>query len=107
MTQISSYQVHFNQRISMEEIMNIYRFVSKGTYDVYLYQDDLIADVSNLPKLLSFFLYYQKKSPILMIIDGENVEYAYEKIIKVCEKPLEKCEVRSNHEAPAHVAIQV
>jgi len=108
LNQISSYYIHLKeQRLSMEEIMNIYRFVNRSTYDVYLYQDDLIADACNLPKLLSFFLYYRKNERILMIIDGENVEYAYQKIMKYCEKPIDECYVRNTHVAKEDVAIQV
>lgn len=108
MKQLSSYKLQLGQEhLSMEEVMNIYRFVSQSTYDVYLYQDDLIADASNLPKLLSFFLYFRKEESILMIIDGENVEYAYQKIMKICEEPIEECLIRNSHKAEEDMAILV
>lgn len=108
MKEISSYYIHLKEQpLSMKEIMNIYRFVEQSTYDVYLYQDDLIADTSILPKLLSFFLYYQRNEPILMIIDGENVEYAYQRIMKYFETPIDECYVRNTHVAKEDVAIQV
>lgn len=108
MKQIASYQIQLGkQHITMEEMMNIYRFVSQSSYDVYLYQNDLIADASNLPKLLSFFMYSDKESSILMIIDGENVEYAYQKILKICEEPIEECLMRNTHITDENAAIQV
>lgn len=105
--QLTSYQVQFKQRIDMEEVMNIYHFIVDSSYDLYLYQDHLIADASNLPKLLSFFFYYDTDRPFVMILDGKDVTYAYNKIMSICEEPIENCVVRRFHEANRDQAILV
>lgn len=105
--QLTSYQVQFKKQIDMEEVMNIHHFIVDSSYDLYLYQDHLIADVRNLPKLLSFFFYYNTDRPLVMIIDGKDVQYAYQEIMNICKEPIENCVVRRFHEANRDQTILV
>ncbi|MBM7552998.1 hypothetical protein [Thalassobacillus pellis] len=99
MRELTSYHIQLNQSLTTSEIIAINKFVSKNDYEVYLNQDHLIADSSNLPKLLSFFLLADTTKPMKMIIDGENVEYAYQKLEHIWNKRVEQSAQRIKYTA--------
>ncbi|MFC7061403.1 hypothetical protein [Halobacillus seohaensis] len=80
MNQLSSYQVRFNQPLSTDQIVNIYKYSKKDDRHIYLHQDQLIADAGHFTKLLSFFLFVDTDQPTLMIIDGKDIEEVFETI---------------------------
>ncbi|MFC0522185.1 hypothetical protein ACFFGV_01095 [Pontibacillus salicampi] len=89
MKHIMSYDLQLHQRISIKEVMNIYRFIIHSSYEVYFYQNQRMVEGHQLPHLISFFFHYKQDLPILMIINGENVEYAYQKIQSFCDKQIQ------------------
>jgi hypothetical protein len=78
--ELNSYEIRLHQPLKTNQIMKMYKCISKHGCDIYLHQNHLIADGGHLPKLLSFFLFVNFNEPILMIIDGENVGAAYDEI---------------------------
>ncbi|GEN52496.1 hypothetical protein [Halobacillus faecis] len=80
MNQLSSYQITLNRPLKTNQIMKVYKTISKNGCDLYLHQNQLIADAGHLPKLLSFFLFMNKEESFVMIIDGECVDDVYDEI---------------------------
>ncbi|WP_181349031.1 hypothetical protein [Thalassobacillus sp. CUG 92003] len=80
MNQLASYHIHLNQSFTTNEVMSIHNMIQHFNIDMYLHQEDLIADAKNLPKLLSFFLYADVSKPLLLIMDGENAEQGYQQL---------------------------
>ncbi|ARI77691.1 hypothetical protein [Halobacillus mangrovi] len=78
--ELNSYEILLHQPLKTNQIMKMYKCISKHGCDIYLHQDHLIADGGHLPKLLSFFLFVDLREPILMIVDGDNVGAAFEEI---------------------------
>ncbi|WP_404813402.1 hypothetical protein [Halobacillus yeomjeoni] len=84
-TELNSYEIHLHQPLKTNQIMKMYKMMAQNNCDVYLYQNSLIADGGHLTKLLSFFLFVDLDEPILMIIDGENVDCTYNDVQKLCK----------------------
>ncbi|MGP4075006.1 hypothetical protein [Halobacillus sp. K22] len=80
MEELSSYQLHLHQPLQTNQVMKLYKLVSRSNQNVYLHQNHLIADGGHLPKLMSFFLLMDIKEPLVMIIDGEEVEKTFQEI---------------------------
>ncbi|MYL70725.1 hypothetical protein GLW00_07680 [Halobacillus litoralis] len=80
MSELSSYQITLNRPLKTNQIMKVYKTISKTGCDLYLHQNQLIADAGHLPKLLSFFLFMDKDESFVMIIDGECVDDVYDQI---------------------------
>ncbi|MFG6116741.1 hypothetical protein ACGTN9_16445 [Halobacillus sp. MO56] len=99
MKELTSYQVHLNQAVTTSEIIDIHKFVSNSDYEIYLHQDQLIADVTIMPKLMSFFLLANTKKPIKMIIDGDNAEFAYQILQNILSKHIKQSDQRVKYSA--------
>ncbi|MFG6149118.1 hypothetical protein [Halobacillus sp. B23F22_1] len=97
MGQLSSYHIYFNQPLSTNQLVNIYKYSTKNNRNIYLHQNHLIADAAHLTKLLSFFLFVDIDQPALMIIDGENIEEVYEMIQKECSGCIADINIRSQY----------
>ncbi|MCP3030610.1 hypothetical protein LF817_04585 [Halobacillus sp. A1] len=97
MSQLSSYQIRFNQPLSTTQIVNIYKYSSNNERNIYLHQDHLIADAGHLTKLLSFFLFVNTDQPAVMIIDGENIEEVYHTIHNELEGCIDDISIRSKY----------
>ncbi|MGP4068323.1 MULTISPECIES: hypothetical protein [Halobacillus] len=80
MEELSSYQLHLHQPLQTNQVMKLYKLVSKSNQNVYVHQNHLIADSGHLPKLMSFFLLMDINEPLVMIIDGEEVEQTFQEI---------------------------
>ncbi|QAS51237.1 hypothetical protein [Halobacillus litoralis] len=80
MKELSSYQVQLQKPLKTNQIMKLYKSVTKNNCDLYLNQKHLIADAGHLPKLLSFFLFMDIDTPFVIIIDGEHVDDVYDEI---------------------------
>ncbi|CDQ19972.1 hypothetical protein [Halobacillus karajensis] len=80
MNELSSYQITLKRPLKTIQIMKMYKIITKNGCDLYLLQNQLIADAGHLPKLLSFFLFMDVDDPFLMIIDGKCVDKVYQKI---------------------------
>ncbi|SFG28197.1 hypothetical protein SAMN05216353_1327 [Halobacillus alkaliphilus] len=80
MEELSSYQLHLHQPLQTNQVMKLYKLVSKSNQNIYLHQNHLIADGGHLPKLMSFFLLMDIEEPLVMIIDGEEVEETFQEI---------------------------
>ncbi|UOR13020.1 hypothetical protein [Halobacillus amylolyticus] len=97
MNHLSSYDIHFNRSLNTSQIMNLYKQATKHDYTVYLRQNNYIADAGHLPKLLSFFLLFDIDKPALLIIDGEDVNKAFEAIQKECQESVNEISCRTNY----------
>ncbi|UOQ43252.1 hypothetical protein MUN89_15110 [Halobacillus salinarum] len=84
MEELSSYHVTFHQPLTTQQIISLYKLSSKNNFNIYLHQDHLIADAGHLTKLLSFFLFVKIDQPVLLIIDGEDIESAYKQLQSQC-----------------------
>ncbi|WP_173916660.1 hypothetical protein [Halobacillus sp. Marseille-Q1614] len=97
MTQLSSFHITFKQPLSTTQILKINKQSSKSDHQIYLHQNHLIADASHLTKLLSFFLFVNTEEPILMIIDGKNVEEMLQSIQDDCGDCIVEVSERSSY----------
>ncbi|RWZ60923.1 hypothetical protein EQV77_05805 [Halobacillus fulvus] len=78
--ELCSYQVHFSKPLKTNQIMKLYKLAGKTQHHMYIHQGKLIADTGHLPKLLSFSLLMDMDTPVVFIIDGEDVEKVFEEI---------------------------
>ncbi|WP_077622201.1 hypothetical protein [Sediminibacillus massiliensis] len=97
MKEITSYQINLKHKMTTQEIVALYRYASKSSHDIYLYQQDQIADTANFPKLMSFFLVASDKQPIVVIIDGENPNEVYKDFSELLRSKVEKSKMRNHH----------
>ncbi|GAB3068438.1 hypothetical protein [Virgibacillus ainsalahensis] len=104
--EISSYKIDLND-ITIEEIIALYQYTFKSNLNVYFYCENVIADAGNLPKLLSFFFITAKRNPIVMIIDGENVQEGYNNIASLLHNQAMHAELRVNHKVTSDKAITI
>ncbi|MCA0969492.1 hypothetical protein LCM20_02660 [Halobacillus litoralis] len=95
--ELYSYQIQFHQPLSTNQIMKLHKLISKNTHQLYLHQGHLIADAGHLPKLLSFFLFMNLDRPIILIIDGENVEAAFQELEQCWMNRVEKSICRKRY----------
>lgn len=84
MQELSSYQITLKRPLKTNQVMKLYKTITKNGCDLYLHQKHLIADGGHLPKLLSFFLFMDLDHSFVMIIDGENVDQVYDEIEGIC-----------------------
>ncbi|MGV2619821.1 UNVERIFIED_CONTAM: hypothetical protein N8J90_01485 [Halobacillus marinus] len=77
MSELSSYQVQLRQPLETNQIVKLYKLISRGGCDLYLHQNQLITDAKHLPKLLSFFLCMKMEEPLVLIIGGERCAEIY------------------------------
>ncbi|MFQ3546050.1 hypothetical protein Q7A53_18365 [Halobacillus rhizosphaerae] len=97
MKELSSYHVYFHQPLTTNQIVNIHKLSTKNKQSVYLHQNHLIADAGHLTKLLSFFLFVNVDEPVLLIIDGENVEDVYEELQSLCTDNISEVNRRTRY----------
>ncbi|UOQ92985.1 hypothetical protein MUO14_21710 [Halobacillus shinanisalinarum] len=97
MSRLSSYDIYFNRTLNTSQIMNLYKQATKHDYTIYLRQNSYIADGGHLPKLLSFFLLVDIDNPVLLIIDGEDVNKAIETVQEECQESVDKISCRTNY----------
>ncbi|SDJ76012.1 hypothetical protein [Sediminibacillus albus] len=107
MKEITSYQVDLTYQLTTQEIMELYRFTVKSDHDIYLYQDNQIADAGNFPKLLSFFLVATTKQPLVVIIDGKDPDNCYQQFKKLLNKNVKKSQIRNRHKTEKGISIVI
>lgn len=97
MKEITSYQIDLLNELDTKDITDLYHYVSSSNYDVYLYQKGHIADAENFPKMISFFLLTKKQEPLVVIIDGEKPEEAFQYIKLLLNQHVKRTVVRKRH----------
>lgn len=95
--ELYSYQIQFHQPLKTNQIMKLHKLISSNNHQMYLHQGQSIADAGHLPKLLSFFLFMNLDQPIILIIDGENAEEAFNEIEESWKEQVEQTRCRKRY----------
>ncbi|WP_246363640.1 hypothetical protein [Halobacillus locisalis] len=95
--ELYSYQIQFHQPLTTKQVMKMHKLISANNHQMYLHQGQLIADAGHLPKLMSFFLFMDMDQPIILIIDGENVEVSYNELEKCWEEHIANTSCRKKY----------
>lgn len=83
MNKIQSASITIKQKLSMKKILDIYQAAKKYEGSIYLYSKEKIANVTNMPKLVSFLLTIKTDSSIKVISQGKDPYPALSEITKI------------------------
>lgn len=97
MNELSSYQITLKSPLKTNQVMKLYKTISKNGCDLYLHQNHLIADAGHLPKLLSFFLFMDLDYSFVMIIDGKYVDHVYDEIEAIAQENIAESACRRRY----------
>ncbi len=74
-----SVNLNFTQPLTMNKIVQFYQFTKHYNGNIYLKNNQRLLLIKSLPKLVSFLLMLSPKE-MTLVIDGENVQNAYQSI---------------------------
>ncbi|WP_254854065.1 hypothetical protein [Halobacillus salinus] len=95
--ELYSYQIEFHQPLTTNQILKLHKLIGSNNLQMYLHQRQSIADAGHLPKLLSFFLLMDLDQPVILIIDGENVETVFAEVEESWKDRVEQTRCRKRY----------
>lgn len=85
MNETSSVTIHYNHRILMKEIMELYTLIRQFKGTVTFYHNHQSVSGGHLPKLVTFFLTMKKGSHLLLVVNGQKNHIFLRKVKEIFE----------------------
>lgn len=84
MDQIISTKVKINQKLTMQQIMDLFEISKDYSGNIYFICNNRAVEPERLSKLVSFMLTLQECTNLKVLVEGENAEAIMNKVKQCC-----------------------